>query len=205
MYPIINVIMLCHFSGQLDPDPFQSLGLSGGSGKGSVFHPILPAIGLHMSLIGNLSGIILSRQRNFNAFQTLCQSGCTGQVSVKFISLPAISLHMSLVSHTRMLINIGGIARRGSAFFYQTHLNGFQTFGVPFRSGDLSVFRPVKPAISLRVHPIVNIVMLRQFPSQFDPDRFQAFRLSGCSAFGSVFHPVKPAVSLHLRTILNLS
>ena len=53
MYTIIHIELLCHLSGQLDLDRFETLRLSGCTCLHIIRYPVHPAVGLAMNGIGD--------------------------------------------------------------------------------------------------------------------------------------------------------
>ena len=201
MHPVIDVIMICHFSGQLDLDSFQSFALALCSCHSSITFPILPAISLHMGLITDTSVIFLVVQFDVDSFQTFTLASCSRCVSILNISLPAIGLYVSSIFDQRMSVTVICASRCSSIFFYQTDFNSFQSLRISGSSGKLSIFRPSHPAECLTVHSIIYVIMVCHFSGQFHLDGFQSFTLTLCTSHGSVFHPFLPSVGLHMRLI----
>ena len=113
MHPIIDIIVLFQISGQSDFNCFQSFGFSTGSchlailfpGIGIV-HISLPAIGLHMGGVTDVSFITGRNivQFDLNPFDTFGLSAGSGDLTVLHPALPAISLDMGLIRQHHLAV-----------------------------------------------------------------------------------------------------
>ena len=99
----------------------------------------------------------------------------------------------------------GCISGGWTAFLYQTNLYRFQPFRHSFCSGLFSIFCPTKPAITLGMYTIIDVILFCQFSSQFYLNSFQTFGFSACAWLLSVLHPVLPAIALYMCTVLNIT
>ena len=88
-----------------------------------------------------------------------------------------------------------------STFFHQYDLNSFQSFRKTFRSGLFSVLCPAKPALRLRMHPVIYIILICQRIFQFNLYCFKSLSFSLCSAVFSAINPLLPSVGLYMRSI----
>ena len=92
-------------------------------------------------------------------------------------------------------------SRRRTAFFHQSNLDSLQALRQAFRPRRLTVFHPSKPAIGLRVNPVINVIFFRQAASQLNLNRLEPLRLAYRTAFLAIISPILPAVGLYMGAI----
>ena len=161
MHTVINIILVCNFPGQLDLHCLQPFRLTAGSGDLSVGFPVLPAVSLHMSTIGDTTCQIGIRQRYFDCFQPLCASDSTGNLSVSAGCLPSIALYMGRIGQHFIFcfVRDSPVARCVLTFFHQFDLNDIQFFCIPQSSGSFSVFCPIQPSDTLYIRSVIYIIL----------------------------------------------
>src|SRR5699024_2350660 len=96
--------------------------------------------------------------------QTLVLIGSTAQLAIEFLRLPSIGLYMTLILHLRSIVAVFCRSWRCRTFFYQPDLYRFQTLCISRSSSllrgviTIATFCPVKPAISLTMHTVIDII-----------------------------------------------
>ena len=203
MHTVINIIFLCHFSRQLNLDCLHPLRLPCRTGNPISIHPIEPTIRLGMYTILDSTCIFLVQQLDPDCFHSLCKTLCSTVSSSQHTIEPAIRLHMSLILYQRL--NIRFIHRPGSfsTLCHKHDLHSFQTLCCICRTGNLSIFCPIQPAIGLHMGTIIYIIMLFHLPGQSHLQSFHSFCLSHSTGNRSVRYPVKPAIALYMGSVLH--
>ena len=77
MHPVIDVIFLCHFTGQLNLNRFHPKFLPFCSGNSSIALPALPADILDMCPVLDSTGVCCIFKADFQSFHPLCGAGHT--------------------------------------------------------------------------------------------------------------------------------
>ena len=98
--------MLCHLTGQIDPDCFETFCLATRTTHHAILPPCrlivlisLPAIALYMCCIHDVSAVLLVRKTDIDTLQPLCLTTCTTHLTIVLPCLPAVALHMGTVGH----------------------------------------------------------------------------------------------------------
>ena len=152
------------------------------------------------------AAICFTSHADLQGFYSFTESCRSAECSVCGPVLPAISLDMRFVYDRILDFFRGRSGSRGlSPFCNQYDFHGFQPLIQTDGSAGVSIFRPVKPAVGLRMHRIIYIILFCQFSGQTYLQSLQSFGLSCGSDFCSVALPVRPAHFLNERTILYVS
>ena len=140
-----------------------------------------------------------------DCFKALCFTACSGCFSIMHFTLPAISLYMRLVRQLRLLECCARRTRCSPSFLYQFHLNCFYTFCKIFRSCRFSVFCPVKPAVTLCICSVIDIIMFSQFSRQADLYCFHSFSAVWKSCRYIIALLSCPSITLHICIVYDIS
>ena len=88
-------------------------------------------------------------------------------------------------------------------FFHKTDFQCFQTLSISGTSGFLPIACPAKPAITLYMGAVINVVIICHISCQTDLNGLKAFRLTGCSGKFTIFLPPLPANRLHVSLVFD--
>ena len=162
MGAIINIIFLCHFTGQLNLNCFHLLTYSCCSSHSSVTLPALPANILNMCPVLDSAWICNIFQTNLQGFHSFVLSCNPPSFSVKHSRIPTICLHMGLVyniwNFSTVFKRARCTSRNCSSFCHQTDLDSLYSLTISGCSCTFTIFCPAKPAVCLHMYPVINVV-----------------------------------------------
>src|SRR5699024_424813 len=208
MGTVVNIVVLCDLSGQLNLNRLHTKRPAGCPRKGSILFPALPADILHMGAVLNSSGSSIHgciRQPDFQSFHPKTLPDRTKNLIIcDFTGIPDI-LHMTGILQISRAVpftkRISGCSRCRITFFDQTDFHCLHPIVKSFGSGALTVFRPAKPPKLLNMSRIVYIIISGKFSRQLNLDRFHSERLSFRTCQFTILFPALPADILDVGAV----
>ena len=120
MNTVVNIIMLCHLSGQTDLNRLQPQSFSNCTACSTVFCPCgFPSKILHMGTVFYAAFVRLILQTDFERFHSLVFSDRSACSTVLYFILPAVCLNLGLIKDMR---------RADFFCFLRLHLRHFRCF-----------------------------------------------------------------------------